>query len=132
MNYQPQPIDTSHVTLRTEHLKITELLAKNTHELWSTQRLADGWKYGPQRDDAKKQHPCLVPYEDLPESEKEYDRAISVGVIETLLALGYRIVEAEEVDIKPPTAADGGKELPKVGSFWEIKFAKLKKLIFNQ
>lgn len=57
MNYQPQPIDTSHVTLKTEHLKIMELLAKNPHELWSTQRLAEGWKYGPQRDDAKKEHP---------------------------------------------------------------------------
>lgn len=106
MNYQPQPIDTSHVTLKTEHLKITELLAKNTHELWSTQRLAEGWKYGTQRDDAKKEHPCLVPYEDLPESEKEYDRAISVGVIKTLLALGYRIVEAEGVDIQPPRVGD--------------------------
>jgi len=76
---------------------------------WSTQRLAEGWKYGPQRDDAKKEHPGLVSYEDLPESEKEYDRAISVGAIETLLALGYRIEEAEGVDIKPPTVGDRGK-----------------------
>jgi len=101
LNYKPQPIDTDRVTLQTEHLKITELLAKNTHDIWAVQRLAEGWKYGPQRDDAKKEHPGLVPYEDLPESEKEYDRVISVGVIKTLLALGYRL-EATGVD---PTAA---------------------------
>lgn len=91
MNYQPKPIDTEKVILTTEHLKITELLAKNTHELWAQQRLADGWKYGEKRDDIKKEHPCLVPYEDLPESEKEYDRRTALGAIKTFLALGYRI-----------------------------------------
>lgn len=105
MSYKPEPIDTSHVTLTTEHLKITELLAKNTHEIWSTQRLGEGWEYGPQRDDAKKQHPGLVPYEDLPESEKEYDRVISVGVIKTLLALGYQI-ETSGMESQPNEAAD--------------------------
>ncbi len=105
MSYQPKPIDTSYVTLTTEHLKITELLAKNTHELWSTQRLGEGWEYGPQRDDGKKQHPGLVPYEDLPESEKEYDRVISVGVIKTLLALGYRI-ETGGMESQPTAAID--------------------------
>jgi tetratricopeptide (TPR) repeat protein len=91
LNYQPKPIDTSKVTLTTEHLKLTELLAKNTHELWSQQRIAEGWKYGEKRDDVKKEHPCLVPYEDLPDSEKEYDRRTALGAIKTFLALGYRI-----------------------------------------
>ncbi len=91
MNYQPKPIDTDKVILTTEHLTLTELLAKNTHELWAQQRLADGWKYGEKRDDVKKEHPCLVPYEDLPESEKEYDRRTALGAIKTFLALGYRI-----------------------------------------
>lgn len=105
MNYKPEPIDTSAVTLSTEHLKITELLAKNTHEIWSSQRLAEGWEYGPQRDDAKKQHPGLVPYEELSESEKDYDRIISMGVIKTLLALGYSI-ESSGVSGQPTAGID--------------------------
>ncbi|WP_019503173.1 RyR domain-containing protein [Pleurocapsa sp. PCC 7319] len=91
MTYHPQPIDTSEVVIDTEHLKLIELLAKNTHEIWAQQRLADGWQYGPQRDDPLKQHPGLVPYENLPDSEKEYDRRIALEVIKALLALGYRI-----------------------------------------
>lgn len=91
MSYKPEPIDTSNVTLTAEHLKLTELLAKNTHELWAQQRFAEGWKYGPKRDDTRKEHPCLVPYEELPESEKEYDRITALGTLKTLLAFGYRI-----------------------------------------
>jgi class 3 adenylate cyclase/tetratricopeptide (TPR) repeat protein len=100
LNYKPEPIETSKITLTTEHLKITELLARNTHEIWSRQRLSEGWKYGKNRDDAQKLHPGLVPYEELPESEKEYDRVISVGVIKTLLALGYSIEGSPEATAK--------------------------------
>lgn len=91
MNYIPEPIDTAKVIIDTEHLKLTELLAKNTHEIWADQRLKDGWKYGKERDDNLKLHPCLIPYEELPDSEKEYDRLTAMGVIKTLLALGYTI-----------------------------------------
>ena len=63
MDYEPGPIDTSGVTLAEEFRKLTELLAKNAHDIWARQRLAEGWTYGPKRDDAKKEHPCLVPYE---------------------------------------------------------------------
>lgn len=97
MTYQPEPIDTSEIILNKKHLKLTELLAKNTHELWSQQRIAEGWQYGEKRDDPKKEHPCLIPYEDLPESEKHYDRVTSLGVIKTLLALGYRIEGQDSV-----------------------------------
>ncbi|WP_086768740.1 TRAFs-binding domain-containing protein [Nostoc sp. 106C] len=91
MNYKPEPIDTAKVIINTEHLKLTELLAKNTHEIWAQQRIAEGWKFGPQRDDIRKEHPGLVPYEELSESEKQYDRNTALGVIKMLLALGYRI-----------------------------------------
>ena len=95
LNYKPEPIDTSKVKLTEEYLKLTELLAKNTHDIWAQQRLAEGWKYGPQRDDNRKEHPGLVFYEELPESEKQYDRNTALGVIKTLLALGYRIERNE-------------------------------------
>ena len=91
MLYQPQPIDTSVVTLTEEILQLTERLAENAHDTWAQQRFREGWRYGPKRDDASKEHPCLVAYKDLPEAEKEYDRAAALGTLKALLALGYRI-----------------------------------------
>lgn len=93
MKYEPEPIDTSRVTLGVEIQELTELLARNAHDVWARQRLADGWCYGPRREDAKKEHPCLVPYEDLPESEKQYDRSAAMETLKAILALGYRIAK---------------------------------------
>jgi len=91
MSYQPKPIDTSQIRLSPELLQLTERLAENAHELWAQQRIKEGWTWGPTRDDAAKKHPCLVPYAQLPESEKEYDRIASVGVLKAISALGYTI-----------------------------------------
>ncbi len=57
-------------------------------------RLSDGWTCGPHRDDAKKQNPCLVPYEELPESEKHYDRLMAMETLKTIVALGFQIVHS--------------------------------------
>ena len=91
MSYQPRPIPTSEVQLGPDILELTERLAQNAHEVWARQRLADGWKHGPRRDDQKKEHPCLVPYEQLPESEKVYDRNAAMETLKVIVALGYRI-----------------------------------------
>jgi RyR domain len=91
MSYTPKPIDTSRVKLTPDILKLTERLAKNAHDVWARQRLADGWQHGPKRDDAKKKHPCLVPYDKLPESEKQYDRNAAMESIKAILASGYQI-----------------------------------------
>jgi len=69
-----------------------ERLAENTHDVWAAQRIAEGWTYGPSRDEAAKKHPCLVPYEQLPESEKEYDRRTAAEALKVIVTLGYRIV----------------------------------------
>ena len=95
MRYQPAPIDVTPITLAPELLGLTERLAENSHDLWAAQRLAEGWTYGPQRDDAKKTHPCLVPYGQLPESEKEYDRIAAMGTLKAILRLGYQIYPPE-------------------------------------
>jgi hypothetical protein len=92
VDYDPQPLDTEHVTLPPEIAALTEQLAKNTHDVWAAQRLLDGWTYGPRRDDDAKTHPGLVPYEQLPESEKQYDRATALTTVKAILALGFRIV----------------------------------------
>ena len=89
--YSPQPINTSEIELTEDILGLAELLARSNHDNWAVQRIKDGWKYGPLRDDNLKQHPCLVPYEELPESEKEYDRITCFETIKAIIALGYRI-----------------------------------------
>ena len=91
VDYRPAPRDTSAVELPQDIGDLTELLARNTHENWAKQRMADGWRYGPRRDDAKKEHPSLVPYEKLSEKEKEYDRRTAIETLKTILAMGYRI-----------------------------------------
>ncbi|MCC6796992.1 MAG: Ryanodine receptor Ryr [Candidatus Hydrogenedentes bacterium] len=93
MTYEPKPIDTSDVVMSRDLAELTEMLAKNAHDIWAKQRIGDGWQYGPQRDDAKKQHPCLVPYHELTESEKEYDRKMAVETLRLIQSLGYRIVK---------------------------------------
>lgn len=91
MKYAPEPVDTSRITLSPELEELTEVLAENTHDVWARQRMAEGWRYGPQRDDAKKWHPSLVPYKDLSESEKDYDRNTALETLKVILALGYKI-----------------------------------------
>ena len=60
---------------------------------WSQSRLSEGWTYGARRDDEKKTHPCLVPYEELPEIEKDYDRNTAIGTLKLIQALGFDIVK---------------------------------------
>jgi hypothetical protein len=94
MNYQPTPIDTSEVELPRDILELTEQLAKNAHDIYARQRLAEGWRYGLRRGDALKVNPTLVPYEELPDSEKEYDRQAAMETLKAIIALGYRIEKA--------------------------------------
>jgi tetratricopeptide (TPR) repeat protein len=89
--YKPQPIDTAAVRLGDDLLRLSETLAKNAHERWAEQRIGDGWRYGPHRDDGRKEHPCLVPYEELPDSEKAYDRMIALETLRVLVSLGYSL-----------------------------------------
>ena len=91
-NYIPHPIDTKDVELPEELIPLAEAIAKNVHEVWSKGRMDNGWKYGEERNDAKKLHPCLVPYEELTETEKEYDRNTSQETLKLIMKLGFKIV----------------------------------------
>jgi ryanodine receptor 2 len=91
MEYVPRPIDTNGVTLPAQVLELTERLAEHAHDVWARERQAQGWTYGPRRDDAGKKHPCLVPYAELPESEKVHDRNTALQTLKAIIALGYRI-----------------------------------------
>ncbi len=96
MRYRPEPISTAHVVVPSPLIALTERLAENTHAVWAQRRLAEGWTFGPRRDDAAKTHPCLVPYAELPESEKEYDRGTAMETLKAILVLGYRISPPSE------------------------------------
>jgi hypothetical protein len=89
VSYDPRPIDTSHTELTPDVLELTERLAEHSHDIWAKQRIADGWTYGPERNDGKKQHPSLVPYGQLSESEKQYDRNAALETLKAIIALGY-------------------------------------------
>jgi ryanodine receptor 2 len=91
MSDAPRPLDTSRVALSQDILRLTEQLARHAHEVWARERRRLGWTYGPVRDDARRQHPCLVPYDALPESEKQLDRNAALETLKAMLALGYRI-----------------------------------------
>lgn len=90
-NYTPQPIDTADVKLPKELELLVEQMSKNVHEVWAKSRITQGWTYGEKRNDDLKTHPCLVPYEDLPEVEKDYDRDTSIGILKLILKLGFKI-----------------------------------------
>ncbi len=94
--YTPKPIDTSDIRLPDYLSKLAEQLAKNVHEVWSLARMEQGWTYGEKRDDKLRKHPCLIPYEELPESEKLYDRNTSLETLRLIMKLGYRIMKDDE------------------------------------
>ena len=91
--YKPSPIDTSDVKLDKNLYELVEAMAKNVHDIWAKNRIAQGWTYGPQRDDDKKQNPCLVEYEALPENEKLYDRETAMETLKFIVKMGFEIVK---------------------------------------
>lgn len=84
-------LDTTRIALSDEITVLTEVLAHHVHDVWVRQRLRDGWRYGMRRDDERKEHPGLVPYEQLTEGDKAYDRGTALETVKAMLALGYRI-----------------------------------------
>ena len=93
--YDPQPIDVEDFSLPDDLKELMEAIAENTHDIWARQRIDEGWQYGEKRDDGFKLHPDLVPFSDLTDSEKEYDRKMACGVLKLVKALGYKIVKEE-------------------------------------
>ena len=89
LDYIPEPMDLSLVDLPL--IQLSERIAENVHEVWAKARIDEGWTYGEKRDDIHKKHPCLVPYDELPEEEKEYDRNTAMNTIKMVKKLGFRI-----------------------------------------
>ena len=90
-NYTPTPVDTTNIQLPEELVALAEAISKNVHEVWAQNRIREGWTYGPVRDDQKRQTPCLVPYDQLPEEEKAYDRNTAFGTLKFIVSQGFEI-----------------------------------------
>lgn len=91
MDYVPQPIDTSNVEIPEELNGLLEAMARNVHEVWAKNRIDEGWVLGPGRNDELKTHPCLIPYEELPEIEKDYDRDTAMETLKLIISMGFKI-----------------------------------------
>ncbi len=93
MEYSPKPLPTAQVELSPELMALRERLAENAHEVWAYRRMRQGWVYGKKRDDDRKTHPCLVPYQQLSEEEKEYDRNTALETLRLIISMGYKIIK---------------------------------------
>lgn len=98
-NYTPKPIDLSRVTVSEELNELREAIAENVHEIWAYNRQKEGWVWGPERNDEKLEHPDMVPYDELPESEKQYDREMAMQTIKMILELGYDLLKREDTPL---------------------------------
>ncbi len=93
--YKPEPADTSDIVLPESLEDLAELLAENVHEVWAQNREREGWSYGESRSLSDKLTPCLVPYSELSETEKDYDRRTASETLKFIMKLGYRITKDE-------------------------------------
>uniref|UniRef100_A0A7N6BB89 Ryanodine receptor 3 n=1 Tax=Anabas testudineus TaxID=64144 RepID=A0A7N6BB89_ANATE len=102
-SFIPTPVDTSQIVLPPHLENVRDKLAENIHELWGMNKIELGWTYGKVRDDNKRQHPCLVDFVKLPETERNYNVQMSSETLKTLLALGCHVAQVNvhaEDDLK--------------------------------
>lgn len=89
--YIPKPIPVDDVVLPEEIARLTEYIAENAHEEWAKQRFKEGWVFAPKTNKKLKMSFDLVPYCELLDSEKEYDRKMAMNTLRVLYKLGYKI-----------------------------------------
>ncbi len=74
-----------------------EALARMEHERWKEELERAGWRHGPPpKDPVKKTHPCLVPYDQLPDGEKEKDRNTVREIPRFLAQVGFRVYRVKQ------------------------------------
>lgn len=84
--YAPDWQRTSAINGVKFHLANPNAKPSHSHEEWLKEKEATGWKFGPVKDADKKEHPCMVPYDQLPEDQKAKD-ALFIGVVHALQGL---------------------------------------------
>ena len=89
--YIANPADLDSVQLPENILALREYIAENVHEDWSHQRMAEGYVYAEKTDEKNKTNKDLVPYCELLDSEKQYDRDMAYNTLRMLYKMGYVI-----------------------------------------
>lgn len=92
-HYKPHPINLSDISLSNDIVQMQDVFAENIHEVWAKARWDEGWRYGPKRDDAEKADPYLLPYDLLPQQEKERYRTMALESIKILKKLGWKVTK---------------------------------------
>jgi RyR domain len=92
LGWNPNPVDTTNVSLPDDLLELIELLSENAHDNWAQLRISEGWRYGPRRDEKKLTNPLLVPYAELSNSEKDCDRRLAIETLKVIIKLGYQVL----------------------------------------
>lgn len=127
--YEPKPLDTSNIQLSEDLIRLTELFARNAHEVWARDRISEGWRYGPNRNENLREHPSLIPYERLSESEKQLDRNAAMETVKTLISLGYRKDKADkDALVDGADLKEKADEIVHCFKNSEIKMADLRRL----
>lgn len=73
-----------------------ERLSIMEHERWMNSKLKAGWKYAPETNKSMKQHSALIPWEDLPEAEKDKDRDLVRAIPRLLTEIGYTVADLND------------------------------------
>jgi len=118
----PEPRDLSDVHLPPALDELVESLAAHVHAVWAQARWRDGWRYGEQKDAGKKLTPCMLPYEELPETEKSYDRQTALGTLRFLLSEGWTLAAPEGALAALPaelSLPSGHVSVRKLSVLWE-------------
>uniref|UniRef100_A0A6I8P2E1 Ryanodine receptor 2 n=1 Tax=Ornithorhynchus anatinus TaxID=9258 RepID=A0A6I8P2E1_ORNAN len=97
-NFNPQPVDTSNITIPEKLEYFINKYAEHSHDKWSMEKLANGWIYGEIYSDSSKVQPLMKPYKLLSEKEKEIYRWPIKESLKTMLAWGWRIERTREGD----------------------------------
>uniref|UniRef100_A0A673CUD6 Ryanodine receptor 2b (cardiac) n=1 Tax=Sphaeramia orbicularis TaxID=375764 RepID=A0A673CUD6_9TELE len=98
-DFDPQPVDTSNVSVPERLEFVVNKFAEHTHEKWSLQKFANGWVHGEQLCENSKVHPLLKPYRALAEKDKEVYRWSIKETIKSMLAFGWSIERTKEGDV---------------------------------
>lgn len=121
--YDPQPADTSEVSLPVSLDELRERIAEHVHDVYARGRIDEGWTWGETRNDEKKTNPTLIPYDDLPDSEKNYDRNTAEETLKFIIQAGYSIVPPDSSEATHPirnfcTLLEASTSLSSFRAFW--------------
>ncbi|XP_063077897.1 ryanodine receptor 2 [Engraulis encrasicolus] len=97
-NFNPQPVDTSNVTIPEKLDSFITKYAEHSHERWSMDKFTLGWVYGEQLCESSKVHPLLKSYKSLSEKDKETYRLPIKESLKTILSWGWIIERSREGD----------------------------------